>query len=72
MILTSMSREYMEFKEEMFVKLVSGQLLPKAWEDLHQWFGSAIAPNEWIDGMANIAPSSFSNVERARERLTQF
>ena len=72
MILTSMSSEYVEFKGEMFVKLVSGSPLPKAWEDLYQWFGSAIAPKEWIDGMANTTPSSFSNVERARERLTQF
>ena len=72
MILTSMSSEYVEFKGEIFVKLVSGNLLPKAWEDLYQWFGSAIAPKEWIDGMANTTPSSFSNVERARERLTQF
>ena len=36
MILTSMSSEYVELKGEMFVKLVSGNSLPKAWEDLYQ------------------------------------
>jgi len=35
MILTSMSSEYVEFKGGLFVKLVSGSLLPKASENLY-------------------------------------
>ena len=34
-ILTSVSSEYVEFKGEIFVKLVGGNLLRKAWEDLY-------------------------------------
>ena len=71
-MITSMSSEYVKFKGGIFVKLVSGNLLPKAWEDLYQWFGSAIAPKKWIDDMAKTTPSSFSNVDRAKERMTQF
>ena len=72
MTLPSMSSEYVEFKGGIFVKLVSGNLLPKAWEDLYQWLGSVIGPKKCIDDMAKTAPSSFSNVDRAKERMTQF
>ena len=33
--MTNVSGEYVEFKGELFLKLVSGNLLPKAWEDLY-------------------------------------
>ena len=72
MILTSMSSEYVEFKGEIFVKLVSGNLLPKAWEDLYQWLGSVIGPKKCIDDMAKTAPPSFSNVDRAKINMVPF
>ena len=70
--LASMVDLYVEFRGEMYLKLSRGNLLPKRWEDLHHWFGSAIAPKEWIDSLATTAPSSFSNVDRAKEDLIQF
>ena len=64
----------MEVKGEVCVKLESGSLLPKAWKDLYYWCSSAIAPKEWIDNKAEIAPASFSNVDRIRikETMTKF
>ena len=72
MMLSSMCSEYVEFKGEIFVKLVSGNLLPKVWEDLYHWFGSVIVPKKWIHDLAKTAPSSFSNVDMTRQRMTQF
>ena len=37
-----------------------------------QWFGSANAPKDWRDRLANTAPATFSNGDVARESLTQF
>jgi len=61
-----------EFKVGMYLKLTSGNLLPRAWEDLYKWFGSAMVPKEWREGLASTALSSFSDVDRAKEELTQF
>ena len=58
-MLTFMGSEYVEFKGGLFLKLVSGNLLPKAWENLYLWFGSAVAPKEWIDNIAQVAPFFF-------------
>jgi len=57
---------------ELFLKLVSGNLVSKTWEDLYRWFGSAIAPKEWIECMDKTAPSSFTSVDKAKERMTHF
>jgi len=72
MRLTSLGNEYVQFKGGMYLKFASGNLLPKAWEDLYQGFGSAIDPKEWRDALANTAPSSFSNADKAKEGMTQF
>jgi len=72
MRITSIGNEYIDFKGEMYLRFVSGNLLPKVWEDLHHWFCSAIAPKEWRYVLANTAPSSFSNVDKAYEGMTQF
>ena len=47
MTLSSVGDHCVEFKGEMYLKLTSGNLLPKKWEDLYNWFGSAIAPRQW-------------------------
>ena len=65
-------REYVVFKEQRYLKLSNGNLLPEAWEDLYNWFRSAIAPKAWREGMANTVPSNFSTMERAKEEFTQF
>ena len=70
--LSSVDSEYIMFKGVNYLKLKSGNLLPKIWEDLYQWFGSAIAPKDWRDRLANTAPTAFSNEDEARESLTQF
>ena len=70
--LSSVDSEYITFKGVIYLKLKSGNLLPKIWEDLYQWFGSAIAPKDWRDRLASTAPTSFSNGDLARESLTQF
>ena len=70
--LSSVDNEYIMFKGDLYLKLASGNLLPKIWEDLYQWFGSAIAPKDWKDRLANTAPTTFSNGDVARESLTQF
>jgi len=70
--LSSVDSEYVMFKGVIYLKLKSGNLLPKIWEDLYQWFGSAIAPKDWRDRLANTAPATFSNGDVARESLTQF
>ena len=69
--LSSVDSEYIMFKGVIYLKLKSGNLLPKIWEDLYQWFGSAIAPKDWRDRLASTAPTTFSNVDVARESLTQ-
>jgi len=71
-ILSSVGDACVEFKGEMCLKLTSGNLLPRVWEDLYTWFGLAMAPKEWRQGLASTAPSSFSGVDRAKEGLTQF
>ena len=72
MRLSSIEDDCVEFKGEMYLKLTSGNLMPKVWGDLYHWFGSAIAPKEWREGLASTAPSSFSSVDRAKEGITQF
>ena len=72
MSMTNMSGDYFEFNGELFLNLVSGNLLSKAWEDSYRSFGSAIAPKEWIEYMDKTAPSYFTNVYMAKERMTQF
>jgi len=37
---------------------------------LYQWFGSDIALKEGKDSLAKTAPSTFSNVDVAKEYLT--
>ena len=69
--LSSVDSEYIMFKGVIYLKLKSGNLLPKIWEDLYQWFGSAIAPKDWRDRLANTAPTTISNGDVARESLTQ-
>ena len=64
--------EYYLFKGEKYLKLSSGNLLPQVWEDLYRWFGSAIAPKAWREAMTRTTPGSFSEVQRAREEMTQF
>ena len=44
--LSFVDSEYVTFEGDIHLKLTSGKLLPKIWEDLYQWFGSAIAPKE--------------------------
>jgi len=58
----------------LFLKLVSGNVLPKAWEDLYRWFGSAIAPKKRIECicMDKTAPSFFISVDKAKKRMIQF
>jgi len=56
----------------MYLKLASGNLLPKAWGDLYQRFRSAIAAKEGRDVLAKAAPSSFSNVEKDKKGMTHF
>jgi len=71
--LSSVDNEYIEFKGDIYLKLAGGNLLLKIWEDLYQWFGSDIAPKkEWRDSLAKTVPSTFSNVDVAKECLTQF
>ena len=72
MTLSSVGDNYVEFKGEMYLKFTSGNLLPKEWEDLYNWFGSAIAPRQRKQSLTSMAPSSVSGVDRAREGLTQF
>ena len=72
MTLSSVGDDCVEFKGGVYLKLTSGNLLPKEWEDLYKWFGSAMAPREWRQSLASTAPSSFSGVDRAREGVTQF
>ena len=74
MRLTSIGNEYVHFKGEMYLRLASRNLMPKAWEweDLYHWSCSAIAPKDRRDFLANTAPSSFSNVDKANEAMTQF
>jgi len=72
MTVSSVGDNCIEFKGKMYLKLVSGNLLPKEWEDHYNWFGSAIAPRKWKQSLASTAPSSFSGVDREREGLTQF
>ena len=42
MIIASMVDEDVLFKQETYLKLSSGNLLPEAWKYLYGWFGSAI------------------------------
>ena len=70
MTLSSVGDHCVEFRGEMYLKLMSRNLLE--WEDLYNWFGSAIAPRQWRQSLTSTAPSSFSGVDRAREGLTQF
>ena len=71
-VLSSVDSEYIMFKGVIYLKLKSENLLPKIWEDLYQWFVSAIAPKDWRDRLANTVPTTFSNGDVARESLTQF
>ena len=72
MTVSSVGDNCLEFKGKMYLKLVSGNLLPKEWEDHYNWFGSAIASRQCRQSLASTTPSSFSGVDRAREGLTQF
>jgi hypothetical protein len=72
MTVESFGAMYIIFKGNRYLKLTSGNLLPEEWEDLHYWFGSAIAPKEWREALARTAPMSFSNVDRVKEMMTQF
>ena len=71
-LLTSVDNEYVEFKGDVYLKLASGNVLLKVREDLYQWFGSDIAPKMGKDSLAKTAPSTFANVDVAKECLTQF
>ena len=44
--LSSVGDDCVQFKGGGYLKLTSGNLLPKEWEDLYNWFGSAIAPRQ--------------------------
>ena len=48
MRLSSVRDDCVEFKGEMYLKLASGNLLPRVGDDMYNWFGSAIVPKEWI------------------------
>jgi len=59
MRLSSVGDDCVECKGEMYLQLASGNLMPKAWGDMYHWFGLAIAPKEWREGLASTAPSYF-------------
>ena len=71
-----MGNENVGFEGDLYLKLASGNLLTKAWEDMMyqwfgSWFGSAIAPKR-IDSLAKTALSSFLIRIRQRKRRHSF
>ena len=63
---------YLEFKGESYFVLTNGNLLPKIWEDIYQWFAGGLAPKEWKESLAKTAPLRFTEKNRAKEGLTQW
>ena len=68
----SRSRDYVVFQGETYFQLSNGNLLPRMWEDIHEWFAGGIAPKEWRDALARTAPFKFTDKDRAKEGLTQW
>ena len=71
MVVTSVGG-YLEFKGESYFVLTNGNLLPKIWEDIYQWFAGGLAPKEWKESLAKTAPLRFTEKDRAKEGLTQW
>ena len=63
---------YMEFKGESYFVLSNGNLLPREWEDIYQWFAGGLALKDWKEYLAKTAPSVFTEKDKAKEGLTQW
>jgi len=71
-IVVDSSGGYVEFKGVSYFVLSNGNLLPKIWEDLYQWFAGGIAPKEWKESLAKTAPAVFTEKDKAKEGITQW
>jgi len=62
---------YIMFKEEIFFKLPSGNLLPEVWMDIYEWFSGGMAPKKWIEALNRTVPSTFNDIDKRNEMMTK-
>jgi len=63
----TMRSMYVSFKGEEYFKLGSGNLIPKKWQDIYDWFTSGIVPSEWREALDRTAPQVYTAKERTKE-----
>ena len=71
-VVETMRSMHVIFKEQEYCKLTNGNLIPKKWQDIYEWFASGIAPSQWREALDRTAPRAHSATERAREGFSKF
>ena len=59
-VVETMRSMHVIFKEQEYCKLTNGNLIPKKWQDIYEWFASGIAPSQWREALDRTAPRSHS------------
>ena len=46
--------------------------MPESWRDIYEWYAGGIGPNSRSEALAKTAPLSFLEVDKAKEKCTQW
>ena len=71
-VVETMRSMHVIFKGQEYCKLTNGNLIPKKWQDIYEWFASGIAPSQWREALNRTAPRAHSATEKAREGFSKF
>jgi len=50
----------------------NGNLIPKKWQDIYEWFASGITPSQWREALDRTAPQARTAKKRAKEGFPKF
>ena len=50
----------------------NGNLIPKKWQDIYEWFAIGIAPCQWREALDRTSPQAYKAKERVKEGVSKF
>ena len=63
--------ERLLFNNEIYIKLVDGNLMPECWIDVYEWFAGGMVPTKWREALSKTMPENMSQREQMKETITK-
>ena len=63
--------ERLLFNNEIYIKLVDGNLMPECWIDVYEWFAGGMVPTKWREALNKTMPENMSQREQMKETITK-